>query len=105
MKQFKSLRLLTGALLMTAGLGLVACGGEAAEDASTGEPTAEVAPVVEEPTAEVVIEEPTAEATVEGEATAEATVEGEATAEGTPVADPYAAATVDPMVTGTTTAP
>lgn len=95
MKQFKSLRLLTGALLMTAGLSLVACGGGAAEDASTGEPTAEVAPVVEEPTAEVVIEEPTAEATVEGEATAE----------GTPVADPYAAATVDPMVTGTTIAP
>ncbi len=103
MKHLTHLRLLSGALLLTAGLTLAACGGETAEDASTGEPTAEVAPVVEEPTAEVVVEEPTAEAPAEGEATGEATAEG--AAEGTPAADPYAAGTAAPMGTGTTTAP
>ncbi len=98
MKNLKSLRLLTGALILVGGLSLAACGGEPAADDSAGtEPTAEVAPVVEEPTAEVIVE-PTVE-TVAGEATAE-----DAAAEGTTVADPYAG-TAAPVGTGTTTTP
>lgn len=100
MKNLKSLRLLTGTMILAGGLSLVACGGEpAADDSAVTEPTVEVAPVVEEPTAEVIVE-PTVE-TVAGEATGEATAE-DAAAEGTAVADPYAGT---PAAVGTTTTP
>jgi hypothetical protein len=79
MKHLPSLRLMSGALILAAGLSLAACGGEPkTDDTAVTEPTAEV---VTEPTAEVVIE-PTAEATAEGEATVEGDVTAEATTEG-----------------------